>query len=615
MMRFRMLFLFCLIAFGLFAQQSLERVEPPFWWAGMHNPELQLLVHGDNIAELTPRLDVEGVTLRQTIKVANPNYLFLDLHIAADVAAGNFDIHFEKEGKQVLSHTYELKARREGSAERKGFDNADVLYLITPDRFINGDPSNDYVDGMLEKPNRADIDGRHGGDIAGIEKSLDYIREMGFTSIWLNPLLENDQPKYSYHGYATTNFYQVDARFGSNEEYVALARKAKDMGIGMIMDMIVNHCGHKHWWMEDLPTPDWINFDNTYVRTNHTKFATQDPHASDFDKKLFFDGWFDSNMPDMNQRQPLLANYLIQNSIWWVEYADLYGIRMDTYPYPDMHFMSEWTKRVMAEYPNFNIVGEEWNGDPAIVSYWQKGKINSNGYTSDLPSLMDFPLQEQVGIALRSTEPNAVRRIYEMVARDFLYADPMNLVVFPDNHDMDRFFTQMDFDYDLFKMGLIYHLTTRGIPQLYYGTEILMANPHGTGHGVIRSDFPGGWEGDAKNALTGEGLSPQEKEAMAFVRSLLQWRKDKTVVHYGKLVHFLPENNCYVYFRYDGKDKVMVVFNRSEDAQNLDLSRYGEMLGDAQEGKEVVSGKMLQLSGSLEIAGKTAMIIELSAAK
>lgn len=610
----RLFFLVISLSFFSFllpAQETVERMEPPFWWTGMHNPELQLLIHGEGIGNLNPQIEAEGVTLKQTIKVANPNYLFLDLHLSADAPAGKIAIHFSKDGERLLSRDYELKSRRPGSAQRKGFDNADVLYLITPDRFINGDPSNDYVEGMLEKPDRNDIDGRHGGDMAGIDKSLDYIKNLGFTAIWLNPLLENDQPKYSYHGYATTDFYRVDARFGSNEEYAALARKASDMGIGMIMDMIVNHCGHHHWWMEDLPTPDWINFDNTYVRTNHTKFATQDPHASEFDKKLFFDGWFDTNMPDMNQRQPLLANYLIQNSIWWVEYADLYGIRMDTYPYPDMHFMTEWTKRVMAEYPNFNIVGEEWNGDPAIVSYWQRGKVNSNGYTSYLPSLMDFPLQEQVRNALQSDEPNAVRRIYEMVARDFLYPDPMNLVVFPDNHDMDRFFTQVDFDYDLFKMGLVYHLTTRGIPQLYYGTEILMSNPHGTGHGVIRSDFPGGWEGEEKNVLTGEGLSEAEKTALEFVRSLLHWRKDKEVIHSGKLMHFLPENNCYVYFRYNDSDKVMVIMNRAEEAQKLDLSRYSEMIGGKTSGKDVLTGNKYPLGSTVEVAGKTALILEL----
>ena len=610
-MHFRLtLFLCFLLSLPLLAQQAIERVEPPFWWTGMHNPELQLLVYGKAIGYLDPQVEGEGVTLKQTIKVANPNYLFLDLHIDEDAPSGKLQIHFHREGTRVLTHTYELKSRREGSAERKGFDNSDVLYLITPDRFANGDPSNDYVEGMQEKPNRKDVDGRHGGDIAGIDQHLEYLRDLGFSAIWLNPLLENDQPRYSYHGYATTDFYAVDARFGSNEDYVALSQKARAMGIGMIMDMIVNHCGHQHWWIKDLPTPDWINFNNTFVQTNHTKFATQDPYASTWDKRLFFDGWFDTNMPDMNQRQPLLANYLIQNSIWWVEYADLYGIRMDTYPYPDMHFMTEWTRRVMAEYPNFNIVGEEWNGDPAIVSYWQRGKVNSNGYTSELPSLMDFPLQEQVRDALQSDAPNAVRKIYEMIARDFLYPDPMNLVVFPDNHDMDRFFTQVNFDYARFKMGLIYHLTTRGIPQLYYGTEILMANPPGTGHGVIRSDFPGGWEGDTKNARTGEGLGAAEKEALEFVRKLLQWRKNEPLIHTGKLMHFLPENNCYVYFRYNDTDKIMVIFNRANQTQQLDLTRFQEMLAGSRTATDALSGQSFDLDQQrIAVPGMTALVL------
>ena len=352
---------------------------------------------------------------------------------------------------------------------------------------------------------------------------------MGFTAIWLNPVLENDMPDYSYHGYAATDFYKVDQRFGSNEEYRALIAKAKDKGIKIIMDMILNHCGSEHWFVKDMPTDDWVNFGGEYVNTSHRRNTVQDIHASEYDKRMFSDGWFVKTMPDLNQRNPLLATYLIQNTIWWIEYSGLSGIRMDTYPYPDKDFMTDWTCAIRAEYPNFNTVGEEWVNNPAIVSYWQEGKDNHDDYTSCLPSLMDFPIQYALAQALVQEEKqygSGLIELYKMLSQDFLYADPYSLVVFPDNHDMDRFFTQVNEDLDLFKMGIAYILTLRGTPQLYYGTEILMDNEGAPGdHGIIRTDFPGGWKGDEVNGFTGKGLSEQQKEAKAYIKKLLNWRK------------------------------------------------------------------------------------------
>ena len=596
--------------------QKIEHMEPPFWWAGMVNPELQLMAYGQNIGELRVSIeDYEGVKLKTVTTLENPNYLVIDLVLSPDVKPGSFDINFNDGKKTITTYEYTLNQRREGSAMRQGFNTSDVMYLITPDRFANGNPDNDEIAGMKEKPNRKFKGGRHGGDIKGILDNLDYIKEMGFTAIWVNPVLENDMPQYSYHGYSTTDFYKVDSRFGSNEEYQELSKKASEMGIKMIMDMIVNHNGSEHWWMKDLPMSDWVNFQDEFLKdeykiTSHSKATIQDPYVSEKDLKDFVEGWFVTTMPDLNQNNPYMAKYLIQNAIWWVEYADLAGIRMDTYPYPGKEYMSEWTCALMAEYPNFNIVGEEWHLNPAIVAHWQKGKENPNGHTSCLPSLMDFPLQFSVteGLNEKETSFSGLVKTYEMLANDFLYADPMNLVVFPDNHDMMRFYSQVNEDVDLFKLGITYFLTVRGIPQIYYGTEILMASDGD--HGIVRSDFPGGWAGDKVNGFTGEGLTNEQKEAQLFFKILLNWRKGNEVVHNGKLMHFRPQDGVYVIFRYNENGKVMVILNKSNKEVELDTARFGEVLGDASKGREILTGKAVSLSGSFKVPGMTPMVIE-----
>lgn len=606
--RIALLCLFLASVFPSFGQDKIDRVEPPFWWTGMKNPELQLLVHGDNIAHLTPKIQYKGLSLERVIKVKNPNYLFLDLKMDRDIASGTCNIVFLDGEQVVASYNYELLTREKGSAERQGFNNSDVLYLITPDRFVNAVPENDNVADLQEKTNRSFKGGRHGGDIAGITQSLDYIADLGFTAIWVNPVLENDQKEYSYHGYSTTDFYKVDPRFGTNADYQALSKKANAKGVKFIMDMIVNHCGSGHWWMDDLPTDDWLNSTGEYVQTNHKKSVIQDPYVAKIDRKTFTDGWFVRTMPDLNQRNDLLANYLTQNSIWWIEYAGLAGIRMDTYPYPDMDYMTEWTRAVMTEYPNFNVVGEEWHGNPAIVSYWQKGKQNPNGYTSELKSLMDFPVQENLVKALKHGNWNSV---YEMLAFDFLYSDPDNLVTFPDNHDMNRFYASIGEHFEKFKLGLAFILTTRGIPQIYYGTEILMSNPGKGDHGIIRSDFPGGWAGDPVNGFTGKGLTEKQKQAKDFLQKILQWRKDAKALHQGKLLHYVPEQNTYVYFRYNDQHKVMVALNMGDQVANLELARFSEALHTPASGKEIISGKVYTLSGTLSVPAMTPMIIDL----
>ncbi len=605
--------LFCCLIFLSFsataAPEKLERVEPAFWWVGMKNPALQLLINGPQISNLQPVITYAGVRVDQVIRVQSPNYLFLDLTILDNKTATSFEIDFQKDGKSVLRYTYKLLARRKGSAERQGFNNSDLMYLITPDRFVNGDPSNDSVASLYEKADRSNPGGRHGGDIQGVINSLDYLKEMGFTAIWDNPVLENNQKDYSYHGYAISDFYKVDARFGSNEQYQKMGAIATSKGIKHIMDMIVNHCGSEHWWMKDLPTADWINNGNKFFPTNHKKSTIQDPYVSDSDYRGMADGWFVETMPDLNQRNPLLATYLIQNAIWWIEYADLAGIRMDTYPYPDKAFMSTWSCSIMNEYPNFNIVGEEWNGNPAIVAFWQRGKHNPNGYVSCLPSLMDFPLQENLANALNN--PNSWNNLYETLANDFQYANPTNLVFFPDNHDMTRYFTQVQEDYGFYKLGIIYALTINRVPQIYYGTEILTTSPKERNDGLIRSDFPGGWKDDAVNAFTNKGLKPLQLEAKAFLKKLATWRKTAAVIHTGKLKHFVPENNLYVYFRYNEEQTVMVVLNKDAKEVELDPQRFAECIGSFATGKDVISDKTVSLKQKMVVPAKTGLVLVL----
>lgn len=605
-----LLFLFPLFAFS---QQSIERVEPAFWWVGMQNTQLQVMFYGKNISHLKPNIEYAGISIQKTVSMENSNYLFIYLNINKNTLAGDVKIVFNNaENKTVLTHNFPVLKRKKDAALVKGYDNADVMCLITPDRFANGDPNNDNIKGMADPLDRSNKWGRHGGDIQGLINHLDYFKDMGFTAIWVNPVLENNQPEASYHGYATTDYYKVDARFGSNEEYQNLVEKARKKGIKIIMDMIVNHCGSSHWWMKDLPSKDWINQADRFVNTSHRRTTLRDPYSSAYDTKIFSDGWFVKEMPDLNQRNPELATYLIQNTLWWIEYLGLSGVRMDTYPYSDKNFMADWTCAVMNEYPNFNICGEEWSLNPAILAYWQKGKVNLDGYTSCLPGLLDFPLQNALVNALNEEEKwdAGMIRLYEMLSNDFQYADPFKHVIFPDNHDMSRIYSQLNDDYRLFRLAMVYFATMRGTPQLYYGTEILMSNTGDDSHGNIRSDFPGGWKGDKVNAFTGEGLSNQQREAQEFMRKLLNWRKTATAIHHGHLKHFIPQNGLYIYFRYTDNQKIMVVMNKTDKSQQLDLEQFNEMNIQGTKGRDILSNTSILFEKTLTIDAKQALIIE-----
>ena len=603
----------CLGATGALAADRIDRIEPASWWVGMKDDRLQLMVHGERVAELEPAIAHAGVTVTGVERVANPNYLFVNLRIAPDTRPGTVPIKFKRGGSTVATWKYALDARKPGSADRRGFGPADAIYLVTPDRFANGEPSNDTVKGMADGLDRGNRLGRHGGDLAGISQHLDYISGMGFTQLWINPVLENDQPEITYHGYAITDFYKVDPRYGTNEGYRELSAAARKRGIGLIMDVVLNHAGSEHWWMKDPPTPDWFNNGGQFVGTSHAHETVQDPYGTEEDRRAFADGWFVATMPDLNQRNPYLATYLIQNSLWWIEYAGLSGLRVDTYPYSDRQFMSDWSRRVTEEYPRLNIVGEEWNGNPVTVSYWQRGKVHADGYVSYLPSLFDFPLSEAVMQGLREKEGGStgLARIYRMLASDSVYPDPYNLVVFPDNHDTSRLYTQLDERADLDRMAIAFFLTTRGIPQIYYGTEILMSSPGPKDDGLIRSDFPGGWPGDTKNAFTGAGLSAAERESQDYMRRLLAWRRTAPAIHEGKLTQYVPQDGVYVYFRHTDAQKVMVILNNNDAPRTLDTKRFHEVIGQAQTATDVLSGEQQSLAEGVVVPAHSAAILEL----
>ena len=589
----------------------IDHLEPPFWWAGMAENKLQLMVHGKNISDLEPEFFHPGIEINQVHRLSNPNYLFIDLFLSEEAIPGEFEIIFNKEGQPKTKYNYTLLKREPDSADRQGFSPADVIYLITPDRYANGDPGNDSSSQLKEKQNRLKKGGRHGGDIQGIIDHLDYISDMGFTQIWLNPVLENDQHTYSYHGYSTTDYYNIDARFGNNELYKVLSKEAKKRGIGLVMDLILNHIGSEHWWMKDLPTIDWINSDGKFVRSNHIHESVHDPHLTESQRDLFTSGWFVETMPDLNQNYTFLANYLIQNSIWWVEYADLSGFRIDTYPYIDKIFLSIWSKRIATEYPRFNFVGEEWSSNPTMVSYWQKGSNRYDDYDSYIPSMMDFPLQEALVNGLLGKEDwnSGIVDIFRVISNDFQYGDPYNLVVFAGNHDMKRIYSQLNEQMDLYKMAMTIINTVRGIPQIYYGTEIAMSS---TGdHGALRKDFPGGWPGDKVNAFTGRSLNKKELEAQNFIRKLLNWRKENIAITMGNMIHYPVENGIYVYFRSYNEALVMVIINNNKRSKTIDPGRFNEVIAEKKQGISILDNKVYDLTTKINLPGKGALILEI----
>ena len=589
---------------------QIQHVEPLNWWVGMKRPDLQVMVHGEKIGELEPALSYPGVRVASVERTDNPNYLFVNLKISKDAKPGELKLQFKRGKQVVVSQPYRLEARRPQSAQRTSFDSSDAIYLLMPDRFSNGDATND-VAGMLEGSDRKEPTKRHGGDLAGMQAQLDYVRDLGFTMLWPTPLLENNQPTYSYHGYSLTDYYKIDPRFGSNEDFRKYVAAANARGIGVIHDIVLNHIGTGHWWMKDMPAADWINHGKTFLPTNNQHTVAQDIHVAPEEKARFFDGWFVETMPDMNQRNKLVARYLIQNTLWWIEYANLSGIREDTYSYSDPAFLNDWNRAIVEEYPKMNVVGEEMDARPHMVAYWQKGVINRDGYKSELPTVMDFPLSDTAPLALTAPESSGqgLIKIYEILAADYLYADPMKLMVFPDNHDRPRILAQVDNNVDLMKTNLILMATTRGIPQMFYGTEIMIGSPKQRDDGVLRADMPGGWAGDKVNAFTGAGLSDGQRDMQNLVRKLFNWRKTSSAVKHGKLTHYLPHENTYVYFRHDGKQTVMVVLNKNPGPSQLDLKRFAGIIKNALTAKDVLTGATVDLRSPLTLPAMTSVVL------
>ncbi|MAZ28334.1 MAG: alpha-amlyase [Cytophagaceae bacterium] len=605
-------FLPVLFLFGIqITMAQIKKIEPPFWWSDMHHGTLQIMFYGDNIADY--RVSSNDFVITGITKTENPNYLFVTIE-TQDVAPGTYTFDFVN-GDLAYAKEYEFQSRRQDAALRQGFDSSDMVYLLMPDRFANGDPDIDSTDDTTEKADRSKQGGRHGGDIQGVIDHLDYIEELGATALWSTPLCEDNDAGFSYHGYAQSDVYKIDSRYGTNEDYKNLAAELHKRDMKLIMDYVTNHWGAQHWMIKDLPTYDWIHQFPGYANSNYRMTTQYDPHASKIDTRYNEDGWFVPSMPDLNQRNPLVTTYLIQNAIWWIEFADLDGLRVDTYSYNDKENIAKWTKAIMDEYPNFNIVGEVWLHDSAQISFWQKdSKIGAiENFNSHLPTVMDFTLQDAL-MAQHNEEASwdgGMMRTYNNFVNDFLYPDINNLLIFAENHDTNRINQQINGSLENYKLIMTLLATTRGIPQLYYGSEIGMRGDKGKGDGDIRRDFPGGWEDDKNNAFTAGGRTAEQEAYHAFTKKVFNFRKSTPVIHTGKLLHYLPDNDVYVFFRYSEKERIMVVINNNKEAQTFDMARFSEGIADKTSGIDIISDQEINLSEKFTIQGKTSAIIEL----
>lgn len=607
------------------AAVKIDRIDPANWFVGMKNTSLQLMVYGENIRQADVTTDYDGVKIDSIVRLDSPNYLLVYLNLEG-VKPGEMTLNF-KNGKAVKKVKYELKAREKRGEERMGFTNADVLYMLMPDRFADGNPDNNDIKGMNPyKTDRSQPSLRHGGDLEGIRRHLDYFKELGVTALWFTPVLENNSPGGSYHGYATTDYYRVDPRFGTNDEYRRLTDEAHAKGLKIVMDMIFNHCGFEHPWIDDMPSKDWLNTpewlydrkDKTkaevsrkYMQTTYKLTPTVDPYASAIDLKETVDGWFVPSMPDLNQRNPHVIRYLIQNSIWWIETVSIDGIRMDTYPYADADAMALWMKTIDEEYPNFNVVGETWVSDPPYTAAWQKdSKISQRN--SYLKTVMDFSFHAKINQAkYENTDGsgNGMNRIYENFVYDYLYPNPSSVMAFVENHDTDRFLGNGR-DTAALKQAMAILLTVKRIPQLYYGTEILMNGTKEKTDGYVRKDFPGGFPGDDHNAFTAGGRTPEENAMFTWLSRLLHWRQGNDVITKGSQTQFIPYNGVYVIARrYNGKN-VMTVVNGTGRTTVFAVRRYAEVIGHNTEAKDVLTDRTVSLTDDTQLEPRKVMILE-----
>lgn len=598
--------------FGAKKAPMVTNVEPPYWWVGMANDTLQVMLTGPDIAQASAEVDYSGVKLDRQVSLDSPNYKLLYFTIAPDTKPGKMPIRLNLDGRK---HTldYELKARDMKGEDYEGFSAADVLYLLMPDRFAQGDVAAATDLEYDDAPDRTQPSSRHGGNLKGIADKLDYLDSLGITAIWSCPVLENDMPGGSYHGYATTDYYRIDPRFGTNADWQELIAQAHKRGIKVVMDMIFNHSGSNHPWMKDMPSKDWYNHPEGNELTNFRLSTIHDPYVSDYDLDHTVNGWFVSAMPDLNQKNPHLMKYLIQNSIWWIESSKINGIRMDTYPYADMQGMAQWAADVLKEYPNFNIVGECWYGNEAGPAFWQSGsKINP--VETNLPTVMDFKYNiDREKMFFEETDPwNGLNHVYDHLALDYLYPDPQHILTFLDNHDTDRFLPEMPDSLGVWKQALAFLLTSRGIPQLYYGTELLMNGTKKISDGYIRLDMPGGFPGDKVDAFTREGRTDLQNEAWDYLSRLLQWRRGEAndVIAKGTLKHFMPQNGIYAYERRLGDKQVVVLLNGQSEPNTVTMERTVEILPYGKTMRDLVSGKDVTITEEMTFAPRQVMILQ-----
>jgi glycosidase len=599
--------LFLFLSLSISAQ--IKKVEPPFWWEGMKNSSLMITLYGDNLTDYS--VHSADLNLTDVVRLANPNYLFVYADLTSS-KAGDYTLVLEHPTKPSIKMAYELKQRRGDSALRKGYDSSDFIYLIMPDRFANGDATNDSHPDLHEQANRNDPWGRHGGDLQGIIDNLDYIEQLGVTAIWNTPVLEDNDPKGSYHMYAASDVYQIDRRFGSNKKYKQLSEELKKRDMKLIMDYVVNHWGLEHYMIKDLPSNDWINQWDEFTPSSHAKEIFSDPYAAEVDLKHLVNGWFVQSMADLNQKQPQLLKYLTQNAIWWIEYADLSGFRVDTYPYNSRDEVTMWSKAIMDEYPNFSIVAESWVINPIHLSYWQKDSpiAAMSGFNSHVTHVKDFALFAAVHEVFNEETPwwdQKMNKIYKVFQNDFVYANPHDLMVFLENHDTTRINEIVDFDD--YKLMTTLLATVRGVPQTYSGTEISMKGSKEKGDADLRKDFPGGWPDDSRSAFTSAGRTDVENKYFDFTARLFNWRKTEPIIHYGKTMHFAPQNEVYVYFRYTDNKTIMVVLNANDEDQTLNMQRFNQRIGNAQIGKDIFSKAVTPLTGQLPIPANSTKII------
>ncbi|MFN8343839.1 MAG: glycoside hydrolase family 13 protein [Spirosomataceae bacterium] len=607
------------VSFTTLAQNpDIKRIHPTNWWVGMKNPNLQLLVYGKNISSAKVALTYPGVRLKKTQKVENPNYLLVDLEISKAAKPGTLRLVFSN-GNLKNTQNFTLGVKKHQPAV---INTSDFIYLLMPDRFANGDESNDKFEDMLDT--QADKNNpflRHGGDFQGIIDHLDYLQELGITTLWNTPVIANDTKlkkelhggmQAAYHGYHFSDQYQIDRRFGGNEGYKKLSAALHGRGMKLIQDAVYNHVSEDHWMFVDPPTKDWFNTWPTYTGTNHKEQSVFDPAGAEADRKLLTDGWFTPFLPDVNQRSPHFATYLIQHAIWSTEEFGVDGWRIDTYKYNDMPFMNRCNQALLEEYPNMLIFGETFVTNPAWLNYFVRNNVKYP-FQCNLPGTCDFPAYSAINESLNQpfSWDGGINRIYSTLAQDYLYADPNKMVTFLENHDTDRFFSVVGEDFNKYKMGVTWLLTTRGIPHFYYGTEVLMKNFKNPTDAEVRRDFEGGWKGDKQNKFTAAGRSAKENEAFELVKKLANYRKSTAALHSGKFMQYLPQDGVYVYFRYDNTKTIMVVMNTNTQESTVDTARFSERMKGFSSARNVLSGEAVSGLASLKVPAMSAWVLEL----